>query len=126
MDTIHNNGGLFNEEIKDNLSISLSADYDLLKKFDLNLKDYEHYITDAFTTDSQKVRTNEFIDKLNKLGIDNLDMEGSALYLNSKLYNFKALSVLTVYSNLITGESLSLEEIREKEEILFKIIVDSI
>jgi len=92
----------------------------------LNLKDYEHYITDAFTTDSQKVRTNEFIDKLNKLGIDNLDMEGSALYLNSKLYNFKALSVLTVYSNLITGESLSLEEIREKEEILFKIIVDSI
>jgi len=122
----HNNGGLFNEEIKEDLSISLSANYDLLKKLDLNLKDYEHYITNAFTTDSQKVRTNEFIDELNKLGIDNLDMEGSALYLNSKLYNFKALSVLTVYSNLITGESLSLEEIRKKEEILFKIIVNSI
>jgi len=122
----HNNGGLFNEEIKEDLSISLSANYDLLKKLDLNLNNYEHYITNAFTTDSQKVRTNEFIDELNKLGIDNLDMEGSALYLNSKLYNFKALSVLTAYSNLITGESLNLEGIRKKEEILFKIIVNSL
>ncbi len=122
----HNNGGLFNEEIKEDICISLSPNYDLLNKLDLNLKDYEHYITNAFTTDSQKIRTPEFIKRLNSLGIDNLDMEGSALYLNSKLYNFKALSVLTVYSNLITGESLTLEEIRKKEEILFKIIVNSL
>ncbi|MGV9197231.1 MAG: hypothetical protein ACOC4M_00145 [Promethearchaeia archaeon] len=51
---------------------------------------------DLWTTDALFCETNRFVNALNNLDIDAVDMETSILYLLGKIYNLKTLSILSV------------------------------
>jgi DeoD family purine-nucleoside phosphorylase len=122
----YNPGGVFRQYLKDEYSIALTPDYPLLSTEYNKLSEngIDAVVGNVFTSDALMTHTKEFAEKLGKDGNIAVELEGAGLYFIAKLRGIKALSVHVAYGNLITGESLESEKIKEKEKVITKTLLD--
>ncbi len=124
----YNFGGTFKQYTGSDFAMALTPDYDLLIKENEKLKGakIKTEIGNVFTSDALFTHTNEFIKKLGDTGHIAVELEGAGLYFISKLRNIKALSVHLIYKNILKNESLSPEEIKEKETKIAETILGTL
>jgi uridine phosphorylase len=65
---------------------------------------YKLHIGITATDDAFYGETQEWIEKLNKLGVQNIEMEASALFTIAHLRKLRAACICGVSGNLVTGE----------------------
>ncbi|MCF6295706.1 MAG: purine-nucleoside phosphorylase [Flavobacteriaceae bacterium] len=115
-----------NRSYFEGLHYAATADFDLLMKAykvanDLNIKTYQGSVfsTNTFYDDSP----NRW-EKWQKHGILGVEMETQILFTLAKRFGVKALSVLTVSDNIITGEATSAKEREQSFNDMMKIALE--
>lgn len=103
-----------------------TADFDLLMKAykisnDLKIKTYQGPV---FSTNTFYDDTPNRWDKWKKHGIIGVEMESQSLYTLAKRFGVKALSILTVSDNILTGEATSALEREQSFNDMMKIALE--
>ncbi|AWR93279.1 purine-nucleoside phosphorylase [Acidianus brierleyi] len=125
----YNLGGTFYQYLNGEFtSYALTPDYDLLNKVVGNLKQksLEVRVGNVFTSDALFTHTKDYLEKLSSRNHLAVELEGAGLYFLGNLMNFKTVSIHLIYRNGITGESLSQEEISNKEKTIAQAILESL
>jgi purine-nucleoside phosphorylase len=103
-----------------------TADFDLLMEAykianELNIKTYQGPV---FSTNSFYDDTPNRWDKWKKHGIIGVEMESQSLYTLAKRFGVKALSILTVSDNILSGEATSALEREQSFNDMMKIALE--
>lgn len=103
-----------------------TADFDMLMKAykianDLKIKTYQGLV---FSTNTFYDDTPNRWDKWKKHGIIGVEMESQSLYTLAKRFGVKALSILTVSDNILTGEATSALEREQSFNDMMKIALE--
>jgi purine-nucleoside phosphorylase len=103
-----------------------TADFDLLMEAykianELNIKTYQGPV---FSTNSFYDDTPNRWDKWKKHGIIGVEMESQSLYTLAKRFGVKALSILTVSDNMLSGEATSALEREQSFNDMMKIALE--
>lgn len=101
------------------------ADFTLLQKAARVAEEHkiDYYVgnvlsSDAFYTDIEKEKS------WTKFGVNYVEMEASALYLNAVMAKKKALVVLSVSDNIVTGEALTADQRAEGLRNMIELALD--
>ncbi len=110
----------------DGMHYAATADFDLLLKAHqvaerLNIKTYKGSV---FSTNTFYDNAPNRWDKWKKQGILGVEMETQILFTLAKRFGVKALSVLTVSDNIITGESSSAKDREQSYNDMMKIALE--
>jgi len=110
----------------DGMHYAATADFDLLLKAHqvaerLNIKTYKGSV---FSTNTFYDNEPNRWDKWKKQGILGVEMETQILFTLAKRFGVKALSVLTVSDNIITGESSSAKDREQSYNDMMKIALE--
>ncbi len=113
----YNTNGTFYQYLKDNMSIALTPDYELLRKLTDNLdkKSLKYRTGNVFTSDALQTHDDELVKKLAERNQIAVELEGAGLYFMANIKKFKTVSMHLIYGNLATGENLKPED-RDKTE----------
>jgi purine-nucleoside phosphorylase len=103
-----------------------TADFDMLMKAykianDLKIKTYQGPV---FSTNTFYDDTPNRWDKWKTHGIIGVEMESQSLYTLAKRFGVKALSILTVSDNILTGEATSALEREQSFNDMMKIALE--
>lgn len=117
----------FKNPVIQNLMYAADVDEDLLKKFQsVGKVGITGSLSGFYGPQGRQVRlqriSGDFLADLNAAGIDNFEMETSAIYALSKLLGHQALSINCIIANRTTGEFL--ENYKPKVEEMIKQIIE--
>ncbi|MEH6536228.1 MAG: purine-nucleoside phosphorylase [Psychroserpens sp.] len=110
----------------DGMNYAATADFDLLLKAynaarDMNIKTYQGSV---FSTNTFYDNRDNRWEKWKKHGILGVEMESQILFTLAKRYGVKALSILTVSDNIITGEGTTTLEREQSFNDMMKIALE--
>ncbi|WP_434731167.1 purine-nucleoside phosphorylase [Thermogladius sp. KZ2Tp1] len=103
MDASYYSGGIYSQYFPGNISLSATADYELLKHVEERFakRGVRYYVGSVVSADRFYVDPTEFAREWRSLGAISVEMETAVLYVLSKIRGFKALSVLLVSNSLV-------------------------
>jgi purine-nucleoside phosphorylase len=108
-------------------TIAPTADFSLLRKAveHTEAKGLHAVVGSVFTSDIFYYAQDNMIPRYQRMGILALEMETSGLYLTAAFAKKKALSILTVSDDLLTGNALSPSERQESLDDMLEVALET-
>ncbi|MCG2909235.1 5'-methylthioadenosine phosphorylase [Sulfolobus sp. SCGC AB-777_L09] len=125
----YNQGGLFYQYFKENVSISATPDFDVLLTLYNTFKSHglKFHVGNVFSSDAFYAEDEEFAKKWSERGNIAVEMECATLFLLSKLRKVKGGAVVVISDNLVKGGVwISKEDLEKKVAEGAKAILDAL